>query len=143
MIKSINIRLEVLCVKKIRLTANSRALMCNIQRAPYLWTRCPTVRSATRLPIAPKLTIDPNSPLVSFKLAFTSGNRGTQDIINRPNRKKSPLIRLSSCLTPMLWLKIGHSLTLFGRQLNVDPMDQLMQKAPKDDSLFLFVHLHW
>ena len=86
------------------------------------------------LPTAPILTIDPNSPLVNCKFAFTSGNLGTQDMIKSPNRKKSALIRLSSCLTSMLLLKIGHSLTLYGLLPNADQMDLLRQKDPADDS---------
>ena len=134
MIKTRKSRLEVMWVKNARLTANENAAMCKIQRAPYLCTRWPIVRSAMRFPIAPILTIDPNSPLVSLKLAFTSGNLGTQDIINRPKRKKSPLIRFSSCLTSMFWLKTGHSLTLSGQQPNADLMGRLTQKAPASDS---------
>ena len=136
----IKTKLDVLCVKKIKLTANEKAAACKIQRAPYLCTKCPTVSSATILPIAPMLRIDPNSPLVSCKLAFTSGNRGTQDIIKTPKRKKSALIRLSSTLLSMLSFKTEHSLALCGRRLVVDLMDRPRQIVPINDSSTWFDH---
>ena len=101
-------KLEELWVKKTRLIPNAKDAIWRIQRAPYLCTRCPTVKSATRLPIAPMLTKDPNSPLVSFRLALTSGKRGTHDMMSNPKRKKSALSRLSSCSTPTIFLKIAH-----------------------------------
>jgi hypothetical protein len=80
------------------------------------------------------LTIEPNSPLLSLKFALTSGNLGTQDMIKRPNIKKRALMRFSSCLTSMVFLKTGHSLTLYGQQLNVDQMDQPRKTDPVNDS---------
>jgi hypothetical protein len=46
------------------------------------------VSSEMSEPKAPVLMSEPKPPLVSFNPSLTSGKRGTQDIIPRPNVKK-------------------------------------------------------
>lgn len=135
MIKIKKSRLEVLWVRKIKLVASMKAPIWSIQRAPYLCTKWPTVSSATRLPIAPILTNDPNSPLVSSRFALTSGKRGTHDMINRPKRKKRAFMRLSSCSTLMVFLKIGHWQALFEPPPIGGHWDQRVQRGWADDPL--------
>jgi len=121
-------KVEVLWVKKTRLIPRAKAAIWSIQRAPYLWTRWPIVRRATRLPIAPMLTREPNSPLVSLRLALTSGKRGTQDIIKSPKRKKSALSRFNSCSTPTVFFKTVHWQALYELPPIVGHFDQPRQK---------------
>ena len=133
-------KLDVLWVKKTRLIPNANDAIWSIQRAPYLWTRWPIVRSATRFPIAPILTREPNSPLVSLRLALTSGKRGTQDIINSPKRKKRALSSLNSCSTDIVFFKIVHWQALYELPPIVDHFGQPRQKGWADGLLLEFVH---
>ena len=96
---------------------------------PPKWsTRWPTVNSAASEPKAPKLKTEPKSPLFTPKLAFTSGNLGTQPMIPRPNRKKSVFVKATSRL-----IKITHSLNLFALGSILGLLDQLVQRVKSND----------
>ena len=116
---------DVVWLNTMMLREKTTVEICIISRAPYLWTRCPTVKSAKALPMAPKLMSEPNSPLDRPRCAFTSGNLGTQLIIERPKRKKITLRPLSS----FSWVSIRKArwLTLCGLRLGVGLMDQPRQ----------------
>ena len=105
---------------------------------PPKWsTRWPTVNSAASEPKAPKLNTEPKRPLFTPKLAFTSGNLGTQPIIPKPKRKKSIFVKATSRL-----IKITHSLSLYAPESVLDLLGQLVQKVKLNDLWHAFFHHH-
>ena len=132
--------LEVLWVRKLKLIAIVNAAICIICRAPYLCTRCPTINSDVRFPIDPRLRSEPNSPFERRKFAFTSGKRGTQDMICKPKRKKSTLRRSNSLLVSSVFIKKEHLLALCEPQSNEGHLNPLKQKDLVNDSLPYFYH---
>ena len=103
---------------------------------PPKWsTKWPTVSNAASEPKAPKLNTEPKSPLFTAKLAFTSGNLGTQPMIPKPNRKKSVLVKATSRL-----IKITHSPNLFALGSVLGLLDQLVQRVKSNDLWRAFFH---
>ena len=98
----------------------------------------PTVNRLIKAPTLPRLIIEPNWPLVKPNCALKSGNLGIQDMMPKPNKKKSLVKVLNSASGVITCLVIGPSRTehlqeRFEPLLVVDQLDLQEQRVQLND----------
>ena len=95
------------------------------------------VKSATKDPKAPTLSMEPKRPLFTPKFAFNSGNLGTQAMMPTPKKKKRAFVSATSRL-----IKIVNSLDLFALESTLGRLDPPKKIASVNDPLREFsLHL--